>query len=172
MTSSEAIQLLERGVEEMTRRYIAFRDIRKSTGKAAKDLNEYNKMLSDSSKREPRWLIILDEYSDLLDEDSDNKGIIEVLLKRLSQKARAAGIHVILETQKPLASIVSSAIKSNLPGVIALKVRTAADSRVILDDNGAETLAGKGDALFKNGSGQMIRVQCAIHEWKPSPLNK
>jgi DNA phosphorothioation-dependent restriction protein DptH len=164
-SSEEAINLLKEGVEEMDRRYQLFREIRKTTNRAAKDIREYNDMVVGSAEAAiPRWLIILDEYSDLLDESPANKGEIETLLKRLAQKARAAGIHVIVATQKPLVSIVSSAIKSNLPGVIALRVRTANDSRVILDDGGAETLAGKGDSLFKNGTGQMVRVQCAIHQ--------
>jgi DNA phosphorothioation-dependent restriction protein DptH len=163
MTSAEAIDLLKDGVDEMDRRYNLFKDIRLTTGQAAKDLFEYNKMITSFEQSLPRWLIILDEYSDLLDEDAGNKAIIETQLKRLAQKARAAGIHIIVATQKPLVNIVSSAIKSNLPGVIALRVRTATDSRVILDDSGAETLAGKGDSLFKNGTGQMIRVQAAIH---------
>ena len=162
MGSAEAIELLQDGVTEMDRRYQAFKDIRHRSGSAAKDLIEYNRMV-DPGEQMARWLIVLDEYSDLLDEDAANKATIETLLRRLAQKARAAGIHVIIATQKPLASIVSSAIKSNLPGVIALRVRSTNDSRVILDDNGAETLAGKGDSLFKNGTGQMTRVQAAIH---------
>lgn len=164
MSSDEAIALLERCVAEMERRYQAFRDIRGVTGKAAKDIITYNRQVLAPDQRIPRWLVVLDEYSDLLDENPANRATIENLLRRLAQMARAAGIHVILATQKPLASIVNSAIKSNLPAVIALKVRTAGDSRVILDDNGAEALAGKGDALYKNGSGQMVRVQCAIYE--------
>ncbi|TCD28638.1 DNA phosphorothioation-dependent restriction protein DptH [Pedobacter psychrodurus] len=161
-SSLEAISLLTKGVEEMEHRYQIFTEEWKNTGRAAKDIIEYNHMV-EQDRRIPRWLIVLDEYSDLLDEDPANKVTIETLLRRLAQKARAAGIHVILATQKPLATIVSSAIKSNLPGVIALRVRTGMDSRVILDDQGAETLSGKGDALFKNGSGVMIRVQCAIY---------
>ncbi|WP_256003488.1 FtsK/SpoIIIE domain-containing protein [Pedobacter deserti] len=163
LTSEDAIELLTEAVGEMDRRYVLFREIRLRAGRAAKDIIEYNRMVEQQEERLPRWLIVLDEYADLLDENPGNKSIIETLLKRLSQKARAAGIHVTIATQKPLATIVSSVIKSNLTGVIALKVRTANDSRVILDDNGAETLAGKGDSLFKNGTGQMVRVQAAIY---------
>jgi DNA phosphorothioation-dependent restriction protein DptH len=164
LNSDDAIALLTEGVEEMDRRYVLFREIRKQTGQAAKDLVGYNSMVGKKGRLVPRWLIVLDEYADLLDENPGNKSIIETLLKRLSQKARAAGIHVVIATQKPLATIVSSVIKSNLTGVIALKVRTMMDSRVILDEMGAESLAGRGDCLFKNGSGQMVRVQAAIHE--------
>jgi DNA phosphorothioation-dependent restriction protein DptH len=164
-TSADAIALLERCVQEMDARYLAFvdRELRATHNRAAKDIVQYNQMVADSGKTIPRWLVVLDEYSDLLDEDPSNKPIIETLLRRLAQKARAAGIHVILATQKPLATIVSSVIRANLPAVIALKVRTAGDSRVILDDSGAETLAGRGDSLFKNGAGDLVRVQCAIH---------
>ncbi|SER91218.1 DNA phosphorothioation-dependent restriction protein DptH [Pedobacter rhizosphaerae] len=165
MSSEEAIALLEEAVQEMDRRYVLFRTIRESSGRAAKDINDYNSFVSaEKALLLPRWLIVLDEYSDLLDENPANKSTIELLLKRLAQKARAAGIHVIVATQKPLVNIISSAIKSNLPGVIALRVRTAVDSRVILDDAGAETLAGRGDALFKNGTGKMVRIQCAIYD--------
>ncbi|MBO0360883.1 hypothetical protein J0X19_23185 [Hymenobacter sp. BT186] len=165
-TSADAIALLEGCVQEMESRYQAFvgKELRAAHNKAAKDIVQYNQMVAEPGKKIPRWLVVLDEYSDLLDEDPGNKPIIETLLRRLAQKARAAGIHVILATQKPLATIVSSVIRANLPAVIALKVRTAGDSRVILDDSGAETLAGRGDSLFKNGAGDLIRVQCAIHK--------
>jgi DNA phosphorothioation-dependent restriction protein DptH len=164
-TSADAIALLERCVQEMDARYLTFvgKELRATHNRAAKDIVQYNQMVADPSKTIPRWLVVLDEYSDLLDEDPSNKPIIETLLRRLAQKARAAGIHVILATQKPLATIVSSVIRANLPAVIALKVRTSGDSRVILDDSGAETLAGRGDSLFKNGAGDLVRVQCAIH---------
>jgi DNA segregation ATPase FtsK/SpoIIIE-like protein len=161
-TSADAIALLERCVQEMEDRYTAF--VSDDLPAAAKDITRYNKMITDSIKRIPRWLVVLDEYSDLLDEDPNNRSSIETLLRRLAQKARAAGIHVILATQKPLASVVSSVIRANLPAVIALKVRTAVDSRVILDESGAETLAGNGDSLYKNGTGDILRVQCAIHQ--------
>lgn len=159
-SSEDAIELLKRGVDEMEIRYTLFKKQREYAKKAAKDIVAYNENTKEKLKR---WIIVLDEYADLIEEDAENKKEIEHLLKRLSQKARAAGIHVVLATQKPLATIVSSSIKANLPGVIALKVKTANDSRVVIDENGAETLAGRGDALFKNGAGQVVRVQCAIH---------
>jgi len=160
-SSEDAISLLKRGVDEMQRRYQLFKDQKQKIGKAAKNIDDFNE---NTLEKIPRWIIVLDEYADLIEEDADNKKEIESLLKRLSQKARAAGIHVILATQKPLANIVSSSIKANLPGVLALKVKTSNDSRVVLDENGAETLAGNGDSLFKNGAGKVVRVQCAIHK--------
>jgi DNA segregation ATPase FtsK/SpoIIIE-like protein len=81
-------------------------------------------------------------------------------LKRLAQKARAAGIHVIVATQKPSAEIISTSIRSNLPAQIALRVKTSQDSRIIMDETGAETLAGKGDAFFRDGK-TTRRVQAA-----------
>ncbi|WNJ17164.1 DNA phosphorothioation-dependent restriction protein DptH [Pontibacter sp. G13] len=160
-TPDDAIDLLERGVDEMQRRYQQFKELRKTGGKAAKDILDYNER---ATGKMARWIIVLDEYADLVEEDAEKRKEIESLLKRLSQKARAAGIHVILATQKPLASVVSSTIKANLPAALALKVKTSGDSRVILDEKGAETLVGNGDSLFKNGKGKVVRVQCAIHE--------
>ena len=66
-------------------------------------------------------------------------------MKRLAQKARAAGIHVIIATQKPSAEVISTTIRSNLPAQLALRVKTATDSRIVMDETGAEALAGKGE---------------------------
>jgi len=112
----------------------------------------------------PRWLVILDEYSDLIESSKDDKAEIESLLKRVSQKARAAGIHLIVATQKPLAEVINSVVKSNLPAAIALKVKSNSDSRVIIDEGGAELLSGRGDALYRTGSGRIMRVQVAMFE--------
>ena len=101
----------------------------------------------------------MDEYADLTSEP-DAKKTIEGHLKRLAQKARAAGIHVIIATQKPDASVISTNLRSNLPAQIALRVKSSTESRVIMDDPGAESLTGKGDAFFKE-SGVLTRVQCA-----------
>jgi len=102
---------------------------------------------------------VLDEYADLVT-DNDERKRIEKCLQRLSQKARAAGIHVIVSTQKPVVQVVNTVVKGNLPGKIALRVNTATESRVILDESGAEKLAGKGDAIIKAGNG-VVRIQFA-----------
>ena len=102
--------------------------------------------------------MVLDEYADLTS-DPDAKKEIERHLKRLAQKARAAGIHVIIATQKPSAEVISTNLRSNLPAQLALKVKASEESRVIMGEKGAESLNGKGDA-FLNAEGKILRVQC------------
>ncbi len=160
-TAHDAIDKLRACVDEMEARYELFREAKQIHGKSAKKLSEYNRMVETPI---PRWLVILDEYSDLVESSKENKNEIESLLKRLSQKARAAGIHLIIATQKPLAEIVNSVVKSNLPAAIALKVKSNSDSRVIIDEGGAELLSGRGDALFRTGTGRIVRVQIAMHD--------
>lgn len=151
----DAIEALERGVEEMQRRRGLFRSVR------ARSLPDYNSKV-DGDARLPWWLIVLDEYADLVSDPQDKKAI-EQLLKRLSQKARASGIHVIVATQKPSAEVISTTVRSNLPAQLALRVKTGSDSRIILDEGGAEALAGKGDALLKTAR-RTVRVQCALYD--------
>lgn len=148
-TAEEAIILLEQAVEEMERRYEIFRL------KGVRNISEYQSPESPL----PRWIVVLDEYADLVSDDDERKAI-EKLLQRLSQKARAAGIHVIVSTQKPVVKVINTVVKGNLPGKIALRVNTAMESRVILDEPGAEKLAGKGDAIVLAGNGR-VRIQFA-----------
>ena len=159
-TAEDAIEKLRACVDEMESRYELFREVKKTHGKSAKKLAEYNRMVETPI---PRWLVVLDEYSDLIESSKENKSEIESLLKRVAQKARAAGIHLIVATQKPLAEVVNSVVKSNLPASIALKVKSNSDSRVIIDEGGAELLSGRGDALYRTGSGRVMRVQIAMH---------
>ncbi len=151
--AEEAIKLLQRAVDEMQRRYALFRDVKVNS------LPKYNEIVG-AEKRLPWWLIVLDEYADLTS-DATDKREIEALLKRLAQKARAAGIHVIIATQKPSSEVISTSLRSNLPAQLALRVKSATESRVIMDESGAETLNGKGDAFFK-AEGELIRVQCGL----------
>ena len=102
----------------------------------------------------------MDEYADLTSEPSMKKDI-ETELKRLAQKARAAGIHVVIATQKPSVEVISTVLRSNLPAQLALRVKSATESRVIMDESGAEMLNGKGDSYLKLGSAT-TRVQCAL----------
>ncbi|WP_225972840.1 FtsK/SpoIIIE domain-containing protein [Paracoccus jeotgali] len=148
----DAIGILLRAVEEMQARYASFKNAKVRT------IGDFNANVAEG-ERIPRWIIVLDEYADLTSEP-DAKKTIEGHLKRLAQKARAAGIHVIIATQKPDASVISTNLRSNLPAQIALRVKSSTESRVIMDDPGAESLTGKGDAFFK-ASGVLTRVQCA-----------
>jgi hypothetical protein len=149
---TDAIVLLKNAVEEMQGRYEKFRQ------KRCRSLAEFN-AASNADERLPWWLVVLDEYADLT-HDPQSKKEIEQELKRLAQKARAAGIHVIIATQKPSAEVISTNLRSNLPAQLALRVKSGIESRVVLDEAGAENLNGKGDALFK-ADGKLRRVQCA-----------
>lgn len=148
----DAIEILSHAVEEMQARYLKFKTCK------VRSLGDYNAQAPEGELI-PRWVIVLDEYADLTSEPEAKK-TIEAHLKRLAQKARAAGIHVIIATQKPDASVISTNLRSNLPAQLALRVKSSIESRVIMDDPGAESLTGKGDAFFKE-SGVLTRVQCA-----------
>lgn len=150
-TADEAVALLEDSAIEMDERYEMFR----AAGQGIRGIDEYKAKVGPMA----RWIIVLDEYADLTNDDSTRKQI-EKSLQRLSQKARAAGIHVIVSTQKPVVQVVNTVVRGNLPGKIALRVNTQAESRVILDEGGAEQLLGKGDALVKIGNG-VTRIQFA-----------
>lgn len=149
---ADALVLLKNAVEEMQQRYVKFKQ------KSCRSLAEFNSK-SEAHERLPWWLVVLDEYADLT-HDPQSKKEIEQELKRLAQKARAAGIHVIIATQKPSADIISTNLRSNLPSQLALRVKSGIESRVVLDEAGAENLNGRGDALLK-ADGKVRRVQCA-----------
>ena len=106
----------------------------------------------------PYIVLIIDEYGDLLLTAGKE---IELPITRLAQKARAIGIHAIIATQRPTASIITGAIKANFPGRLAFRVTSQVDSRIILDASGANRLVGKGDALYQSGT-KLTRVQCAF----------
>ena len=113
---------------------------------------------SDMPRTVPYIVIIIDEVADLM---SSNGKEVTPDIARLTAKARAAGIHLILATQRPDAKIITGTIKANIPGRVAFKTATAIDSRTILDDSGAENLIGRGDMLFKGKDGLLIRAQGA-----------
>ncbi|MBQ6522560.1 MAG: DNA translocase FtsK [Atopobiaceae bacterium] len=113
---------------------------------------------ADMPKTVPYIVIIIDEVADLM--ASSGKEVTPDIA-RLTAKARAAGIHLILATQRPDAKIITGTIKANIPGRIAFKTATSIDSRTILDDTGAENLIGRGDMLFKSKDGLLIRAQGA-----------
>jgi len=151
--ADEARALLDDMVEEMESRYVQLRNAR------VKNLLEFNHAVAPK-QRLPWRLVILDEFADLTS-DRDAKKSIEASLQRLTQKARAAGIHVIVATQKPSADVISTTVRSNLGAQLALRVKTATDSRIIMDATGAEALAGNGDAILKGAGNTMTRLQCA-----------
>ena len=111
-------------------------------------------------KRLPYFVIIVDELADLMMTAAKE---IEAYVVRLAQKSRAVGIHIILATQRPQATVVTGLIKSNLPSRISFRVASRIDSRIVLDQNGAETLLGQGDMLFlKPGTSDVVRSQGAF----------
>ena len=103
----------------------------------------------------PQIVLIVDELADLMVTVGKE---IEVLIQRLSQKSRAAGIHLIMATQRPSVDVITGVIKANLPTRISFKVTSRIDSRTILGEQGAEQLLGKGDMLYKPNTGALIRV--------------
>ena len=129
-------------VDEMEKRYEAFAE------NHVRDLKGYNKkMMAEGKEAEklPKILIIVDELADLMMVASKE---IEEYIARLAQKARAAGMHLILATQRPSVDVITGTIKANVPSRIAFAVASSVDSRTILDMGGAEKLLGKGDMLF------------------------
>lgn len=140
----EAMELLDYAVEEMERRFELLRNRR------VKKLEDYNTRVPER-ERLPYMVFIVDEFSDLMMAGTrkDSK-VVESKVVRIAQKARAVGIHMILATQKPLVSVMTSLIKANMPARAAFSVTSGVDSRVILDENGAEALTGKGDMLYRD----------------------
>lgn len=142
-------ELLSGLVGEMERRY----DILSQA--QVDNLAEYNAM---HSRALPRIVCVCDEYADLLLADKKRREVVESQIARLGSKARAAGIHLIFATQRPSRDIVKGVIDANFSGRVALKVVRPIESRIILDETGAETLLGRGDLLYKD-IGSPVRLQ-------------
>ncbi len=134
--ADEAINALKWAVREMERRL----DYLSKFG--AKDIDSYN---AKSKERMPRIIIVIDELADLM---SQNKRDVEAVIVRLAQMARAAGIHLILATQRPSVDVITGTIKANIPTRLAFAVASQVDSKTILDIGGAEKLLGRGDMLM------------------------
>lgn len=154
----QAIGVLWGMVEQMETTYRCMRRY------GARDLDELNAQLAlEGEQPIPRRLCVIDEAADLM---MQSKSRVESAMVRLGQKGRAAGFHVIVATQSPRANVITGLLKANLPARIALATSSALDSRIILDQNGAEHLLGRGDALIDDGiSGTLQRFQTA---WAPS----
>lgn len=132
----EAINALKWGVREMERRldHLAKHGVR--------DIDSYNKK---SKERMPKICIVIDELADLM---SQNKRDVEAVIVRIAQMARAAGIHLILATQRPSVDVITGTIKANIPTRLAFAVASQVDSKTIIDQAGAEKLLGRGDMLY------------------------
>jgi S-DNA-T family DNA segregation ATPase FtsK/SpoIIIE len=165
--TQRAVQILEWATVKMDERYSLLAEAR------VKNITEYNKLgpeeiilrfnpsSSDEEAKIPKKLpyivIVIDELADLMMTAAKE---IEAYIVRLAQKSRAVGIHIVLATQRPQATVVTGLIKSNMPTRIGFRVAARMDSRIILDQNGAETLLGEGDMLFlKPGTSDLIRAQ-------------
>ncbi|MBN2456744.1 MAG: DNA translocase FtsK 4TM domain-containing protein [Sedimentisphaerales bacterium] len=165
--TARAVKILEWATVKMDERYALLAEAR------VKNVAEYNRLSasqiierfnpgnSDEESKIPKKLpyitIIIDELADLMMTAAKE---IEAYIVRLAQKSRAVGIHIVLATQRPQATVVTGLIKSNMPTRVGFRVAARMDSRIILDQNGAETLLGEGDMLFlKPGTSDLIRAQ-------------
>ena len=162
-----AVQILEWATVKMDERYALLAEAK------VKNVAEYNRLGAEEvikrfnpssteeeakiPKRIQYIVIVIDELADLMMTAPKE---IEAYIVRLAQKSRAVGIHIILATQRPQATVVTGLIKSNMPTRVGFRVAARMDSRIILDQNGAETLLGEGDMLFlKPGTSDLIRAQ-------------
>ncbi len=162
-----AVQILEWATIKMDERYALLAEAR------VKNIVEYNALGTEEiirrfeptspdeeakiPKKLPYVVIVIDELADLMMTAAKE---IEAHIVRLAQKSRAVGIHIVLATQRPQATVVTGLIKANMPTRIGFRVAARMDSRIILDSNGAETLLGQGDMLFlKPGTSDLIRAQ-------------
>ena len=147
----KAAGALQWAVAEMLDRY------HKMQSKNVRELSAYNAKLGPGEEKLPRIVIIIDELADLM---LACKKEVEESIIRIAQLARAAGIHMVVATQRPTVDVITGLIKANVPSRIAFAVSSSIDSRTILDQNGAEKLLGRGDMFyFPTGASAPIRVQ-------------
>ncbi len=108
----------------------------------------------------PLMVVVIDEFADLADimDSKEQRDAFDLALRRLAQRARSVGIHLVIATQRPTADIINGTIKANLPGRVSFRLGSGVDSRTILDEGGAEHLIGSGDMLLKTGD-QTSRLQ-------------
>lgn len=154
------VNALDWAIQEMSKRYRILKQI------GVKNIAEYNR--KNPEAKMPYILIVIDEMSDLM----MSTGVdVEAKILRLAQMARAIGIHLILATQRPDVKVITGVIKANINGRMAFSVSQSIDSRVILDQSGAESLIGKGDMLFKSPDAtKAIRLQGAFTSTEDTEL--
>lgn len=147
--ASEAVKTLKSLIETMEQRYELF---------AANGWRDIDQAKAAGYDIQP-IVFIADEFADLIMHEEYTK-VIEESVVRLAQKARAAGIHLVIATQRPTADVLTGLIKANIPSRVCLRVTSQMESRVIMDMKGGETLLGKGDMLYlENGSMNPVRIQ-------------
>ena len=143
-------------VNEMDRRYEVFAE------KGVRNIGLYKERLNDEDENLPYIVVIVDELADLMMVAQQD---VEGALMRIAQLARAAGIHLILATQRPSVNVITGVIKANFPARISFAVTSKVDSRTVLDANGADKLLGRGDMLFMSpGESGLLRGQCCLVE--------
>ncbi len=144
--NAKVCSMLEWAVQEMEERYQKLNEV------LAKNIEEYNAyMEKKKGKKIPKLLIIIDEFADLMNSSSERK-LMENKISRLAAKARAAGIHLIMATQRPSADIMEGSIKTNFTSRIAFKMSSPTDAMVIMGEAGADKLLGRGDVLFRTST--------------------
>ena len=158
---SKVVATLNSLCVEMDNRY----RLLQGAGRTVRNIREYNEQVRSGELRRidghellPYIVLIVDEFADLMMTVGKE---VEQPIARLAQKARAAGIHMVIATQRPSTDVITGLIKANFPARIAFKVFSMVDSRTVLDSPGANQLIGRGDMLFYQGK-DMIRVQCAF----------
>ena len=151
----KANKALAWSVFEMERRYVLMSEAK------VRNLAGYNEQVRQTGEGEalPLIVIIIDELADLMMVAGKE---VEQSICRIAQKARAAGLHLVLATQRPSVDVITGLIKANLPSRLSCKVSSKIDSRTILDQMGAEQLLGQGDSLFLNGGSELTRVHGAF----------
>lgn len=169
MDAERVVGVLQWAVREMDRRYRAFAE------QGARHLAAYNRLMEERGQaRLPFLVIVIDELADLMMLAPEET---ERLITRLAQLARATGIHLVLATQRPSVDVVTGLIKANFPSRIAFAVSSSVDSRVILDQQGAEKLLGQGDMLYQSSDDSKLRrlqgcyvsdeeIERLVHYWK------
>nr|WP_124057498.1 DNA translocase FtsK [Vaginisenegalia massiliensis] len=156
----KAAQALNKVVQEMERRYEVFAAMGvRNADSYNEQVEAYNAEEGTAYEKMPKIVVFVDELADLMMVASNE---VENAIIRLAQMARAAGIHMIIATQRPSVDVITGIIKANVPSRLAFAVSSGTDSRTILDSNGAEKLLGRGDMLFQPmGKNKPVRVQGA-----------